>query len=166
MAFCGTTKGWGESIQIHILQSFLTVPVHHMHPAADNGTTFQFLLYFPLSPLCPRIFCSLFVALNFIRPTQFHPCCTACFAPSLQSCVIRLAIDSFVCIPQKIKHFLFVIFFFASESLSCVLCVHLHTLWYMQTAAVVLARNINYLCETAVLNAFGSWSSLSLWCRI
>lgn len=109
---------------------------------------------FSFSPLRPHVFCSLFIALKFIQPTHFHPYCMACFAPSLQSCVIRLAIDSFVCIPQKRKCFLFVTFFPVSESWSCMLYVHLCALWYVQTAAVVLARNNNYLCETASTKCF------------
>lgn len=156
--------GWDESIQIHILQPFLTVPMYIicilqliMEPPPYVSYIFHFLLS------APRIFCSLFIALKFMQPTQFH--FMACFAPSLQSCVIRLAIDSFVCIPQKRKCFLFVTFFSVSESWSCMLYVHVCALWYMQTAAVVLASNIN--CgKQAVLNVFGSWCNLSLWFRI
>lgn len=137
MAFRGTTKGWSESIQIRILQFFLTVPIHHMHPAADNGTTFQFLLYFPLSPLCPRIFCSLFIALNFIQPTQFHPCCMACFAPSLQSCVIRLAIGSCLHTSKNKTFFICYLLFCFRKPELCALCPSAYTLIHANSSSTI-----------------------------
>lgn len=111
MTFGGPTRGWGGTVQIHncpYLQCFLTVHICEMicilQLIMEPCPNFLYISHFLFS--AHTSFVALFIALKFVQPA--HLIYTAWHAtPHYFRRVVRLATNSFVCIPQK-KEILFV----------------------------------------------------------